>query len=202
MPAPYDRVAREFSAARTTLLPQEQHYLEVLLEPLTTSGVILDLGCGTGQPIASTLVFWGNYIVGVDESSAMLARAQEQLPNEEWICARMQEIEFDRLFDAVVCWDSLFHLDRKEHAPVLKKIHRWLRPGGRLLVSSGGQVDEAQHSFTDRMFGQEFFYDSFSPEQMLTLLREIGFDILLAEMCNLPDGGRDKGKWATIAARR
>jgi SAM-dependent methyltransferase len=202
MTAPYDRIASEFGAARTRLLPREQYYLEVLLEPLTTSGVILDLGCGTGQPIDSTLVFWGNYIVGVDESSAMLALAKEQLPSEEWICAKMQEVEIDRVFDAVVCWDSLFHLDRREHAAVLKKAHRWLRPGGRLLVSSGGQVDEAPHGFTDTMFGYEFFYDSLPPEHMLALLRETGFDVVLAEMCNLPDGGRDKGKWATIAARR
>ncbi len=52
------------------------------------------------------------------------------------------------------------------------------------------------------MFGQEFFYDSLSPERLVAVIEESGFEILRAEMCDLPDGGRNKGKWATVAARR
>jgi hypothetical protein len=36
---------------------------------------------------------------------------------------------------------------------------------------------------------------------MVTTIRLIGFDIVLAEMCEQPTGGRDKGEWATIASK-
>jgi hypothetical protein len=69
-----------------------------------------------------------------------------------------------------------------------------------MMVSSGGLVEEV--GFTDTMFGHEFFYDSLPPQRMVEVLTESGCEILVAEMCDLPDGGRDKGKWATVAARR
>ena len=55
--------------------------------------------------------------------------------------------------------------------------------------------------FTDTLFGQEVFYDSLPPDQMVAVLGAAGFDILVAEMCDAPDGGRNKGKWATVASR-
>ncbi len=56
--------------------------------------------------------------------------------------------------------------------------------------------------FTDTMFGHEFFYDSLAPVEMTATLENAGFEIVVAEMCNLPDGGRDRGRWATEAAKR
>jgi hypothetical protein len=62
------------------------------------------------------------------------------------------------------------------------------------MVSSGGMVDEKGSGFTDSMFGEEFFYDSLSPNQMVTMIRLTGFDIVLGEMCDQPAGGREKGE--------
>jgi cyclopropane fatty-acyl-phospholipid synthase-like methyltransferase len=198
---PYDRIADQFSAARKTLGAKEAEYLAILLAPLAKGSTVLDLGCGTGTPIARHIAAHGHHVVGVDGSAAMLAIARQTLPDHRWIHELMERVEFDGTFDGVICWDSLFHLPRQQFQPVLAKVHRWLEPGGRLMVSSGGMVDDNGSGFTDTMFGHEFFYDSLSPQRMSTLLKELGFEILLAEMCDLPDGGRDKGKWATIASR-
>ncbi len=70
------------------------------------------------------------------------------------------------------------------------------------MLSSGGVVDPDGRGFTDTMFGEEFYYDSLPPDVLVTLLEEIGFDVVFAEMCDVPDGGRNRGKWATIASRR
>jgi hypothetical protein len=114
----------------------------------------------------------------------------------------LEQVEFDETFAAVICWDSLFHLPRHHHEPVIRKIHRWLAPHGRLMISSGGLVDEDGAGFTDTMFGHEFYYDSLSPSKMAAVMEGCGFEILRSEMCNPPDGGRDKGKWATVACKR
>lgn len=115
-----------------------------------------------------------------------------------WILGVGQDIQLRR----VVCWDSLFHLARHHFKPVIGNIHRWLKPGGRMMVSSGGVVEDAGSGFTDTMFGHEFFYDSLSPDQMVGTVEEAEFGILVAEMYDQPDGGRNKGKWAIIAARK
>lgn len=36
---------------------------------------------------------------------------------------------------------------------------------------------------------------------MVAMIEEAGFSIIRAEMCDPPDGDRDKGKWATVASR-
>ena len=201
---PYDHIAEQFNADRTRLRPNEERYLSCLLEPLRESGRVLDLGCGTGRPIAEYIAARGHDVVGVDGSEAMLALARKRLPKHRWIHALMEEVEFrEQTFDAAVCWDSLFHLPRRFYAPVISKIHRWLKPGGRLMVSSGGASDEKENSdgFTDTMFGHEFYYDSLSPKKMVAMMQETGFEIIVAEMCDQPDGGRNKGKWATVAAK-
>lgn len=132
----------------------------------------------------------------------MLAIARKQLPGHRWIHDLIERVEFDETFETVVCWDALFHLPRRYYQPAIRKIHRWLVPGGRLMISSGGVVDDDGNGFTDTMFGHEFFYDSLPPNRMVSMIEETGFDILIAEMCEQPDGGRNKGKWATVASRK
>lgn len=130
----------------------------------------------------------------------MLAMAAKTLPDQQWIRARMQDVAFEAAsFDAVVCWDALFHLPRTEHIEVIDNISRWLAADGWLMVSSGGVVGE--RGFTDTMFDHEFFYDSLPPRQMEAAIVDAGFQLLISEMCNQPDGGRDRGKWAIVAQK-
>lgn len=131
----------------------------------------------------------------------MLNLARERLPEHRWIHDRIERVDFEESFDAAICWDVLFHLPRGRFEPVIRKLHGWLNPGARLMVSSGGVVDEEGDGFTDTMFGHEFFYDSLPPERMVSVIEAAGFTVLLAEMCEPPDGGRGRGKWATIASR-
>jgi SAM-dependent methyltransferase/GNAT superfamily N-acetyltransferase len=198
---PYDLVATEFRNARTEFRTNEERYLAQLVDQLKPGSSILDLGCGNGHPIATFLAARGFAITGVDASDAMLAVCRQQLPAHRWIHAFIEDIHFTEQFDAVVCWDALFHLERSKWPEVIRKIHRWLKPGGHLLLSSGGVVDDSGRGFTDTMFGHEFFYDSLPPQGLLDLLRETGFNIVMAEMCDQPDGGRGRAKWATLAAR-
>jgi cyclopropane fatty-acyl-phospholipid synthase-like methyltransferase len=196
----YDPIAAQFFAARQALQPNEIRYLRMVLEPLAPGSTVLDFGCGTGHPIATHIASLGHSLVGVDGSAAMLDFARHQLPEHRWIHAYLEHAAFEETFDAAICWDSLFHLPRRHHEPILRKLHRWLRPGGRLMISSGGTPEQSGKGFTDTMFGHEFYYDTLPPQEMVAKLRAAGFDILLAEMCDLPDGMRNRGKWATVAA--
>jgi SAM-dependent methyltransferase len=200
--APYDSIADQFAALRTALHPKELEYLSLLLDGLPAGSTILDLGCGTGQPIATHIASLGHHVVGVDGSERMLALARPRLPQHRWIHAMIEEVTFEETFAAVVCWDSSFHLPRHHHEPLLQRIHGWLAPGGRLMISSGGLVDERGSGFTHPMFGHEFYYDSLTPDAMVAAIKKAGFDLLRAEMCDPPEGDYNKGKWATVAAKK
>ena len=199
---PYDHIAEKFHADRNRFRPNEEEYLTLLLAAAARGSTVLDLGCGTGTPIAEWIAARGHRIVGVDGSAAMLAIARKRLPAHRWVHALIEEVEFDELFAAAVCWDALFHLPARHFAPVIRKLHRWLAPGGRLLVSSGGSAEEDGGGFVDTMYGHEFSYDSLSPGRMVEAIEAVGFEVVRAEMCDLPDGARNRGKWATLASKR
>ena len=199
---PYDHIAEKFHADRKRFRPKEEEYLTLLLATTVPGSTVLDLGCGTGTPMAEWIAARGHRIVGVDGSEAMLAIARKRLPAHRWVHAFIEQAEFDETFAAIVCWDALFHLPASHFTPVIRKMHRWLGRGGRLLVSSGGAAADGGGGFVDTMFGHEFFYDSLSTGRMVETIEEAGFKVLRAEMCDPPDGLRNKGKWATLASKR
>ncbi|MDB5296663.1 MAG: methyltransferase type 12 [Phycisphaerales bacterium] len=197
---PYDEIADAWDAARAVLRPKEAGYLDLLLAAAPAGSRVLDLGCGTGRPIAERVAALGYHVVGVDRSPALLARARRHVPAGKWVEADLLAADPPGPFAAAVCWDALFHLPRARHRAVVDKVYRLLAPGGRFMLSSGGSATDLP-AFTDTMFGHTFFYDAFPVDETVRLVRDAGFEVLIAELADLPDGGRDKGKLAVIAAK-
>jgi cyclopropane fatty-acyl-phospholipid synthase-like methyltransferase len=193
LPNPYDKIAARFAAARKPWL--EQRYLPALIEGLAPRDRVLDLGCGAGLPITSRLSVAGVRVVGVDSSIEMLRLARRNVPAARLVLADMTEVELaDGAFAAVVAWDSLFHVDRRHHRDMYGKFVRWLRPGGRVLFTSGGSGHEG---FTSPMFGEEFFYSGYPPDEVADYLRAAGLGILTQEL----DEPFDKGHVSFVAAK-
>jgi len=136
-------------------------------------------------------------VTGIDHSEAMLAKGREFVPAATWKRAQL-DAPLDDCFDAAVCWDAIFHLERKRHATVFREVWSSLSPGGRFLFTTGGS---AQPPFTDTMFGHEFFYDAPSPAETVALVQAAGFRLLADVMLELPRGGREKGRLAILAEK-
>ena len=66
------------------------------------------------------------------------------------------------------------------------------------MLTVGGSE---QPPFTDHMFGQEFFYDSNTPEETSRILQGLGCRIVIGEFMNLPTTGHDKGRYAIVARK-
>lgn len=195
--ASYDAIVREWDAARTGFSGREQALLDRMLDGLPAHSPVLDLGCGTGQPIGTHIVARGHALTGVDQSAGMLAIARRRLPQATWLESDIASFDSTTRFAAVVCWDALFHVERALHQGILARITSLLAPGGRLALTAGGSDHPA---FTDTMFGRHFFYDSHPPERLERLLRELGWHIDAAEFLNPPTDGRDKGRYAVVAS--
>lgn len=199
----YDAIAARWDEARHSFYGREQFYLDTLLAGLPPGATVLDAGCGTGRPMAEYVIARGFRVVGYDQSEGMLALARERFPEQTWICAALEDCEFDSgeaaggaRYAAAICWDALFHTERSQHQAILRRIRDRLLPGGRLMLTCGGSAHPA---FTDTMFGETFFYDSHTPGQTLAMLAGLGFRPLVTEFMNEPNGGRDKGRYAIVA---
>lgn len=192
----YDTVAHEWDEARVRLSESEKRILDLLLERAPPGANVLDLGCGTGRPIAEYLVSRQLRVTGVDQSVAMLQLARSRLPEQHWVLSSLENFEPQGEFAAVIAWDSLFHIPREEHAAIVARVRAVMPLGGRFALTVGGSEHPA---FTDTMFGQTFFYDSHSPEAAMALLAGSGFRVIHSEFLNPPTTGRDKGRFAIVA---
>ncbi|MFL1376301.1 class I SAM-dependent methyltransferase [Nocardiopsis protaetiae] len=109
-----------------------------LLDRLPEAARVLDLGCGTGVPVARDLAAAGHRVRGVDISGVQIARARELVPAAEFDRADAAALDLpEESLDAVVCLYALIHLPLAEQPALLGRIGRWLRPGGTLLATAG-----------------------------------------------------------------
>lgn len=102
---------------------------------------MLDLGCGTGVPVARDLADAGHRVTGVDISEVQIGRARQLVPGAEFIHADATAVDFaPASFDAVVSLYALIHIPLAEQPPLLENIAGWLRPGGWFLGTTGHQA--------------------------------------------------------------
>ncbi|HVC82500.1 MAG TPA: methyltransferase domain-containing protein [Chloroflexota bacterium] len=93
---------------------------------------VLDVGCAFGY--GTRLIARAHEVHGVDASPAFIARACRAAPAIPFTLAPAEALPYpDNSFDAVVLLDVLEHVRRE--GPVLKEVHRVLRPGGVLVLS-------------------------------------------------------------------
>lgn len=71
---------------------------------IPSDAMVLDLGCGSGIPVARMLATAGRQVVGVDISDIQIGRARQLVPDAEFIRADAMAVDFaPESFDAVVC---------------------------------------------------------------------------------------------------
>jgi ubiquinone/menaquinone biosynthesis C-methylase UbiE len=95
---------------------------------------ILDLGCGDGF-LTRRIAESGATLVGVDNSSQMVAAAKEQ--GADALYASGESLPFNQEFDAVFSNAALHWMSDQD--AVLRGVHRALKPGGRFVAECGGQ---------------------------------------------------------------
>ncbi|UNO43174.1 class I SAM-dependent methyltransferase [Streptomyces sp. MST-110588] len=109
-----------------------------LCQRIPAGGTVLDLGCGSGVPVARALAAAGYRVTGIDISEVQIRRARERVPQAEFIHADATAVSFGAAsFDAIVSFFALIHIPLAEQPPLLRKIAGWLRPGGCFVATTG-----------------------------------------------------------------
>ncbi len=173
----YDAIAQGFAQMRDDF-NTEKKYLDVLLSHLPKKSHILDIGCGSGFPIASYLIEQDYEVTGIDGSQELLNIAKTKCPKMSGLYGDVRTIELNETFDAIVEWWCLFHIPKPDHEKMINRFSKWLKPGGILEFTSGDSEYEA--TFSD-MLNQELHYYSLAPITYEQHLKKYGFEILLKE---------------------
>jgi 2-polyprenyl-3-methyl-5-hydroxy-6-metoxy-1,4-benzoquinol methylase len=173
----YDLIAADFAKLRSEF-NTEKKYLDLLISYLTPPAKILDVGCGSGFPIAAYLMEQGFTVVGVDGSKELLKIAQKNYPAMECIYGDVRTVNITERYDAVVEWWCLFHVPSEDHGAVIARFASWLKKGGILEFTTGAAAYEGKDN---GMLNQELSFYSLDPQIYEKYLYQYGFKILLRE---------------------
>lgn len=182
--AVYEAVAREFDRDRSKSL-MEKFYLDRVLAHLADGASVLDLGCGSAEPIAKFFIDNGCRVTGVDAATAMLALCRERYPTQTWIESDMRTLDLGRRFDAVIAWDSFFHLPADDQRAMFPVFAQHAAPGAPLLFTSGPQAGVAM----GKIYGHALYHSSLDATEYEELLATNGFEVLLHRVED-PDCGK------------
>ncbi len=186
----YDQIADQWWQERQWSL--DKNAIDQAIPYIRSAGKILDVGCGSGKPIAEYLLSRGFDVYGVDISERQLHYAQQIISKERLWQGDIRTWQIPLKFDGIICWFALFHVHADEHATILKKFYDCLNPQGIILMTmadtAGPQGDYQivdDQSIKSIMFGQEFYYSGHSVSENLKLIKAAGFQII-DEYCDQP----------------
>jgi ubiquinone/menaquinone biosynthesis C-methylase UbiE len=179
----YDKITYWYDANRSKGL-MEKEYLGLALKYLPKGGTVLDLGCGTGEPLAKFFSENGFEVTGVDVSGQMINLCIKRFPEMRWILGDMRSLDLGEEFDLVLAWDSFFHLNQDDQRKMFTVFESHLKEGGILIFTSGWQQGEVY----SQMCGYNFYHASLDLEEYQSLLNHHHFRVLLNKVED-PDCG-------------
>ena len=98
---------------------------------------ILDLGCGSGVPVATALSADGFVVHGIDASASLAAACRRHLPPARVACETIEDSRFfGRTFDGVIAVGVVFLLPAGVQRRLIRKAAAALNPDGRLLFTA------------------------------------------------------------------
>ncbi len=170
----YERHALAWDADRRALEWREKPWHDRFVAALPPAAQILDLGCGSGSPVAAHLAEHGHHVTGIDTSPTLVSLCRERLPGHEWQVADMRSLQLPQQFNGILAWDSFFHLTPDDQRLMFSVFARHARPSSVLMFNTGPTHGEAIGEYR----GDPLYHASLSPGEYIILLKSIGFEII------------------------
>jgi len=134
------------------ITPIHHKFMEKFLGRLKSPGTVLDAACGAGL-YDGMLVKAGHLVLGIDQSAGMLTRARvhypkDQYPDLHYLKMGLQNMDFQAVFDGVICMDAMEHICPEDWPGILAGFHKALKPQGLLYVTVDAMMaDEYRESY-------------------------------------------------------
>jgi SAM-dependent methyltransferase len=169
----YERHAPAYDAERSRSL-MERAWLDRFCALLPSSGAVLDIGCGPGEPIARHLIETGYALTGVDSSPAMIALCKARFPQRGWHVADMRALALRQYFNGVLAWDSFFHLTPDDQRRMFPIFRAHAAPKAALMFTSGPRAGAALGTYQ----GEPLYHASLELEEYRNLLAASDFNVV------------------------
>lgn len=170
----YQAHVPEWTRARGTGLI-ERSWLDAFLAALPEDDrPVLDLGCGTGTPIAGYLIANGCRVTGIDGAPGMIEQARAGFPDHDWRVGDIRDLPVMQPFGGLIAWHSLFHLTPEAQRALFSAFARLARPGAALMFTSGTTHGETIGQFE----GRPLYHASLDTDDYRSLLARNGFTLL------------------------
>lgn len=168
----YDKIISDWLQARNSSVVNKP--IVDFAGKINSKGKILDIGCGTGFPIAKYLSDNNFIVTGIDVSDKMIEAAKSnEIKNATFLVSDFFDFIPSERFDAIIAWDSLFHFPKERQEEIYNRVNNLLVPGGFFLFTHG--KEEGEH--VDKMFGEQFYYSCLSKDYVVNLMITIGFTL-------------------------
>ena len=179
----YRRHAKAWVRARGEAL-DDGGWLERFRALLPAEATVLDIGCGSGVPIAAYLSRSGCTVMGVDSSPEMIAIARARWP--DWRVGDMRSLALERRFDGLIAWDSFFHLTHDDQRAMFAIFAAHANAGAALMFTSRPAHGEA----IGTLEGEPLYHASLDGGEYRALLAAQGFAVVAHQPEDPDCGGR------------
>ena len=168
----YDRRAADWVADRgQTLTEADRTWLDRFTARLRPGDAVLDVGCGSGRPMAAALIGRGLRVTGVDSAASLIAHASADLPGGRFLQADMRTLDLGETFAGILAWHSLFHLSLADQRIALPRLLAHAAPRASTMFSSGPHKGFVVGSWR----GDPLYHGSLGPAEYRALLTSQGF---------------------------
>jgi len=166
----YERHAMAFNRDRGNRLV-ERAWFERFRQVMLDGADVLDLGCGSGEPVAHYLIEAGHRVTGVDSSPTLIDLCRSRFSDQTWIAGDMRAVSLSRQFGGIVAWNSFFHLTPDDQRAMFKVFRDHAEAGAALMFTSGPAAGEAIGSYQ----GEALYHASLATAEYEELLAAHGF---------------------------
>jgi predicted TPR repeat methyltransferase len=192
----YERHAYAWDSDRNSVGWNDRPWHTRFIEWVAPGASILDLGCGSGAPVARNLVQHGFRVTGVDTSPSLVSLCRSRMPEQEWIVSDMRTVALGRRFDGILAWDSFFFLRHEDQRHMFDVFARHAATPCILMFNAGPAHGEAMGEYR----GEPLYHASLDGTEYRTLLARAGFEVI-AHVVQAPDAG-DRTPWLARSRAR
>ena len=131
----YEHHARDWDADRNRYVGPwiDKLWHDRFVAELPSGATVLDLGSGSGSPVARYKTEHGLQVTGVDSSPTLISLCRQRLPTHEWLVSDMRSLQLSRRFDGVLVWDRFFHLTHDDQRRMFNVFARHAAPSAVLM---------------------------------------------------------------------
>lgn len=156
--------------------PVVERAVQELLRVLPSGARVLDIGSGTGKPVAHDLAAAGYRVTGLDVSATMVEIAREQVPTATFLHVDVRDwTSPDRSWDAVCAFFPFLQMSRADTVGVLRSIARWLVPGGWFMLVTVPHDGEQEPA---AFLGHAIESTSFLPAAFREQVEAVGLEVV------------------------